>query len=62
VRKAAGARSADVRDAYCKRRCIVPVDGLFERKAIRGQTAKASRRDRHEGTADRSASWGSGRT
>jgi putative SOS response-associated peptidase YedK len=45
------------RDAYRLRRCIVPVDGFFEWKAIKGRKAKQPCR-----TARRSASPACGRT
>ena len=32
--------AADLREAYRKRRCILPVDGFFDWKAIKGQRAK----------------------
>jgi putative SOS response-associated peptidase YedK len=39
-RKPINAKCETVRDAYRTRRCIVPVDGFFEWKAIKGQKAK----------------------
>jgi putative SOS response-associated peptidase YedK len=37
------------REAYRSRRCILPVDGFFEWKAIKGQKAKQPYAHRHEG-------------
>jgi putative SOS response-associated peptidase YedK len=37
------------RDAFRRRRCIVPVDGFFGWKAIKGQKAKQPYCHRHEG-------------
>ena len=37
------------RDAYALRRCIVPVDGFFEWRAIRGRKGQAALCHRHEG-------------
>ena len=34
------AQNAEFENAYRPRRCIVPVDGFFEWKAIKGQRAK----------------------
>jgi putative SOS response-associated peptidase YedK len=37
------------RDAYAQRRCIVPVDGFFEWRAIKGARAKQALRHCREG-------------
>ena len=37
------------RDAYKRRRCIMPVDLFFEWKAIKGEQREAALRDWHEG-------------